>query len=177
MTDRELKKLSRNELLDMLIYQAEENKKLRDELEAARLELLKREIAIEKSGSLAEASMYMSNLFDSADRAAKIYLENIERKKRETDELCEKKVAEAQGRVEEIVSGAIEAIRYYGGNTVGVCSIIANIEECGGLPVTAIFHTEHLWSDFISLPSHECPLCKTGVKLDAMVNTYGFSSF
>ncbi len=111
MTDKELKKLSRSELLDMLIYQAEENKKLREELESARLELLKREIAIEKSGSLAEASMYMSNLFDSADRAAKIYLDNIEQRKRETDEICEKKIAEAEGRVQAIISGAIETIR------------------------------------------------------------------
>ena len=111
MTDKELKKLSRSELLDMLIYQAEENKKLREELEGARLELLKREIAIEKAGSLAEASMYMSNLFDSADRAAKIYLENIEQRKRETDEICQQKIAEAESRVESIISGAIATIR------------------------------------------------------------------
>ncbi len=111
MTERELKKLSRNELLDMLIYQAEENKKLREELETSRLELLKREIAIEKSGSLAEASMYISDLFDSADRAAKIYLENIEQRKRETDAECERRIAEAQERVNDIISGAINAIR------------------------------------------------------------------
>ena len=111
MTDKELKKLSRSELLDMLIYQAEENKKLRDELEGARLELLKREIAIEKAGTLAEASMYMSGLFDSADRAAKIYLENIEQRKRETDEICQRKVAEAESRVQSIISGAIDTIR------------------------------------------------------------------
>ena len=111
MTDKELKKLSRSELLDMLIYQAEENKKLRDELEGARLELLKREIAIEKAGTLAEASMYMSGLFDSADNAAKIYLENIEQRKRETDEICQRKIAEAESRVESIISGAIATIR------------------------------------------------------------------
>ena len=111
MTDKELKKLSRSELLDMLIYQAEENKKLREELESARLDLLKREIAIEKAGSLAEASMSMSGLFDSADRAAKIYLENIEQRKRETDEICQRKIAEAESRVESIISGAIATIR------------------------------------------------------------------
>ena len=61
--------------------------------------------------------------------------------------------------------------------TVGICSIIANIETCGGYPVTSIFDTENLWPDYISIASHECPLCKKGEKLDAMVNTYGFSSF
>ena len=75
------------------------------------------------------------------------------------------------------VLGATEAIHYYGGETVGICSIIANMKECGGYPVTAIFHTDHLWSDYMSQSSHECPMCKQGIKLDAMVNTYGFSSF
>ena len=75
------------------------------------------------------------------------------------------------------VLGATEAIKYYGGHPVGICSIIANMETCGGYPVTSIFDTEHLWPDYQSSPSHECPLCKKGVKLDAMVNTYGFSSF
>ena len=73
--------------------------------------------------------------------------------------------------------GAIEAIRYYGGETVGICAIMANIDECGGYPVTAICDTRLIWDDYQSFPAHECPQCKAGVKLDAMVNTYGFSSF
>lgn len=73
--------------------------------------------------------------------------------------------------------GAVEAIQYYGGNTVGICSILANIDECAGYPVISICDTSNLWPDYMSSPSHECPLCKTGIKLDAMVNTYGISSF
>ena len=72
--------------------------------------------------------------------------------------------------------GAIEAIRYYG-ETVGICSILANIKECAGYPVISICDTNHIWEDYESFPAHECPQCKAGVKLDAMVNTYGFSSF
>ena len=73
--------------------------------------------------------------------------------------------------------GAVEAIRYYGGETVGICSILANIKECAGYPVISICDTNHIWEDYESFPAHECPQCKRGVKLDAMVNTYGFSSF
>ena len=44
MTDKVLKKISRGELVDMLIYQTEQNKRLRDELESAKKELERREI-------------------------------------------------------------------------------------------------------------------------------------
>ena len=73
--------------------------------------------------------------------------------------------------------GAVEAIEYYGGTPVGICSILANIEELAGYPVYSICDTSNIWADYQSVSSHECPLCKAGVKLDAMVNTYGFSSF
>lgn len=73
--------------------------------------------------------------------------------------------------------GAIEAIRYYGGMAVGICSIFANTDECFGYKVTSIFRTENILLEYESKPSYECPLCKAGVPLDAMVNTYGISGF
>ena len=72
--------------------------------------------------------------------------------------------------------GAIEAVRYYGGMVVGVCSIFASSDECFGYKVTSIYRTQELMPDFESYPSYECPLCKAGRKLDAMVNTYGISA-
>lgn len=73
--------------------------------------------------------------------------------------------------------GAIEAIRYYGGMVVGICSILANNDECFGYKVTSIYNTKGVLPDYESKPSYECALCKAGVKLDAMVNTYGISGF
>ncbi|MBR0425746.1 MAG: orotate phosphoribosyltransferase [Clostridia bacterium] len=73
--------------------------------------------------------------------------------------------------------GAIEAVRYYGGMVVGVCSILSTVEECFGYMVTSIFRTQDILPDYLSKSSYECPLCKAGVKLDAMVNTYGISGF
>ncbi|MBQ6221596.1 MAG: hypothetical protein IJJ44_03185 [Solobacterium sp.] len=74
------------------------------------------------------------------------------------------------------VQGGIEAIEYYGGSVAGVCSIFASVDECAGYPVSSIF-TKDIISDYESHPYHECPLCKAGVKLDAIVNTHGISSF
>ena len=62
------------------------------------------------------------------------------------------------------VQGGIEAVEYYGGMTVGACSIFASVEECAGYPVTSIFNTKHMMSDYISKPYHECPMCKAGTK-------------
>ena len=61
------------------------------------------------------------------------------------------------------VQGALEAI-------------FSCLEQCQDLPVTTIFESEVL-GDYKSLPANQCPLCKAGVKLDALVNSYGISSF
>lgn len=70
----------------------------------------------------------------------------------------------------------IEAINYYGGIPVGICSIFSCVDECEGFPVTSIFSSS-LLGDYQSTISHDCPMCKAGIKLDALVNTYGISSF
>ena len=69
---------------------------------------------------------------------------------------------------------AIEAIKYYTGAVAGVCAIFATLDECAGYPVNSVFDTKDL-GDYASHPSHECPLCKSGAKIDALVNSFGFS--
>ena len=72
---------------------------------------------------------------------------------------------------------AVEAVRYYNGIPVGLCAIFTCVDECEGFPVTSIFDTKNVLADYISTSSHDCPLCKAGVRLDAMVNAHGISSF
>ena len=74
------------------------------------------------------------------------------------------------------VRAALEAVRYYGGEPAGICSIFSCLEECAGFPVTAIFYSGVL-DDYQCLPSNQCPLCRAGVRLDGLVNSYGISSF
>ncbi len=69
---------------------------------------------------------------------------------------------------------AIEAIKYYGGEVVGIASIFATSQECAGLDVNSVFNPKDL-PDYFSVPAHECPLCKEGKKLDALINCHGFS--
>ena len=69
---------------------------------------------------------------------------------------------------------AIEAIKYYNGAVAGVCAIFATLDECAGYDVRSVFDTKDL-GDYFTHPTHECPLCKKGQKIDALVNSFGFS--
>lgn len=73
------------------------------------------------------------------------------------------------------MKGAIEAIRYYGGQVVGLMALFATVTECEGIPITAICDPSDL-PDYRSYDSHVCPWCKRGMRIDALVNSYGYSS-
>ncbi len=69
---------------------------------------------------------------------------------------------------------AIEAVRYYGGRIAGVSAIFATARECQGYEVHSVFNPNDL-PGYASYPYHECPLCREGKKIDALVNSFGFS--
>lgn len=79
MTDKELKKLSRAELLEMLIAQVKENNSLKRQVETLQEKLRNRQIQIEEAGSIAEASLRINHVFEAAQKAAEQYLENVKR--------------------------------------------------------------------------------------------------
>ena len=69
---------------------------------------------------------------------------------------------------------AIEAIRYYGGEVAGIASIFATAENVLGYPVRSVFNPNDL-QDYETHPSHECPMCRAGNRIDALVNSFGYS--
>ena len=71
-------------------------------------------------------------------------------------------------------SSAIEAVNYYGGTVVGVSAIFATVDECMGYEVHSVFDPNDL-SGYASYPAHQCPMCRAGKKIDALVNSHGFS--
>ena len=77
MTDKELKKLSRAELLEMLIAQIEENEKQEQEIRRLRAQIDNRVLVMEQAGSIAEAALKLNEVFESADRAARQYLDSV----------------------------------------------------------------------------------------------------
>ncbi len=72
------------------------------------------------------------------------------------------------------VEAAVDAVKYYGGQISGIASIFSTKEECAGYPVRSVFNPKDL-PDYKSYPAHECPMCKAGQKIDALINSHGFS--
>ena len=108
MTDRELRHMSRSELLQMLIMQIKENKVLSERLAAAEAELNSRQIAINNAGSLAEAALSLNHVFDAAESAAQQYLENIKRISDQQDVICQNIQKKAEEKAAQIIHEAQE---------------------------------------------------------------------
>ena len=77
MTDKELKKLKRAELLQLLLTQSREIDRLRNELDEANKKLEDRRLGNQKIGSIAEASLAAYNIIEETQKAADLYLENV----------------------------------------------------------------------------------------------------
>lgn len=112
MTEKDLRRLKRAELLEMLIAQSKEMEELREQMEEMQKKLDDRQIRLNRAGSIAEASLQVNGVFEAAQGAAQQYLENIkmlsERQEqvcaemeRKTRERCEAMEREAQKNVEE----------------------------------------------------------------------------
>lgn len=69
---------------------------------------------------------------------------------------------------------SIEAIGYYGGKVAGVAAIYRAVDEVEGYPVRSIYSVEDL-PDYASYEYRNCPYCKQGKKIDALVNSFGYS--
>ena len=69
---------------------------------------------------------------------------------------------------------AIEAIGYYGGEVAGVAGIYRAVDEVAGYPVRSVYSVNDL-PDYASYDSRECPYCKQGRRIDALVNSFGYS--
>lgn len=71
------------------------------------------------------------------------------------------------------VNSGIEGISYYGGTPVGAATVFGGRFDCA-VPVVKLFGVEDI-RDYISYSPQDCPLCRNGVKVDAVVNSYGYS--
>lgn len=104
MTDKELKKLHRTDLLDLIYEMKKTELELRQELQNAESRLQAREYAVQEAGSIAAAALSLNGVFESAQRAADDYLaqiqENSEEAQRRASALLSDTERECKQRIE-----------------------------------------------------------------------------
>ena len=108
MTEKELKKLNRYQLLELLIMQITRTDQLQKELEEVQNKLNSREMDLASVGSIAEASVRISGLLEAAQEAADMYTEASNKRiekmekaaKRRADKIIEDARREAEGIIE-----------------------------------------------------------------------------
>lgn len=93
MTDKELRKLHREDLLQILISQQRQIDELTAALEDSENALNDKKIALEESGNIAEAALKLSGIFETAQQAADQYLGEMRAR---ADEIVNKARAEAE---------------------------------------------------------------------------------
>lgn len=98
MVNKELKKLSRAELLELLLIQTKENEQLRMELEESRSQLESRRYRIDKAGNLAQAIVEINEIAQIVQKTADLYLENIKAMEAEAKERCEQMLSDMSKR-------------------------------------------------------------------------------
>ncbi len=94
MTEKDLRKLNRYQLLELLVMQTERADKLQARLEETTRQLNEKNIQISSLGSIAEASLQLGGVFQSAQQAADMYIDAAKKRAEEIEEAAREKAAQ-----------------------------------------------------------------------------------
>lgn len=116
MTEKDLKKLNRYQLLELLILQTERADQLQARVDELEKQLQERELKMDSMGSIAEASLQIGGVFQAVQAAAELYLSAAKRNGEEIEAAAQRKaeqiLKEAQARTQEKDQENLEDIIY-----------------------------------------------------------------
>jgi len=99
LTEKEVRRLRRSDLLELLVEQRKENERLEEQIKILEKKLEDRTIQIDAAGSIAEAALRLNDVFEAAQAACEQYKENIKIK-------CEQMEEETRKKCEDMLSFA-----------------------------------------------------------------------
>ena len=73
-----------------------------------------------------------------------------------------------------ILRRSLECVQYYGGTVHGISSIFSTVKKVGGMEVHSVFNADDV-PGYQAFGRDECPYCKKGFAIEAMVNGFGYS--
>lgn len=72
------------------------------------------------------------------------------------------------------VRKGVECIEYYGGIIQGVSCLFSAVNEVDGLSINSLFTPKDI-TGYASYSHKDCPFCKKGMRVEALVNSFGYS--
>jgi len=72
------------------------------------------------------------------------------------------------------INRAIDCLQYYNGKLIAIGAIFSAIKESNGIHVHTIFTGDDIHK-YDTYPANACPMCQNGQKVDALVNSFGYS--
>ena len=115
MTDKELKKLSRMELLQLLVDQSKELESTKQELLETHRQVTElteklnsKELKKEQAGSIAEAALQLNGVFEAAQAAADEYLAHIKEQQEQQQTLTDAALKDAKAEAQRIITDTKE---------------------------------------------------------------------
>lgn len=108
MNEKELQKMNRRQLLELLLQQTEKMEQLEAQVDGLNRKLQSRVLLEEKAGSIAEAALKLNGVFNAAQAAADQYLNNIKLLSENQQLLFDQAEAECQKKTEKMLAEAEE---------------------------------------------------------------------
>ena len=105
MTDQELRRLSRADLIDIIYTLQQQKEQAEQQLAQAQAQLQDRQLRLAHASSIAEAALSLNGVFDAA-QAADQYLQAVRASAAETQAQKEQILADAERQAKEIVDTA-----------------------------------------------------------------------
>lgn len=101
--EKELKHLRRSELIEIIYLLKKNEQKLTEQVEALQAQLMERHLKITYAGSVAEASLALTDIFAKAQESADIYLSEIKRRQYEAEKISAQIIADAKEKAAQII--------------------------------------------------------------------------
>ena len=106
----------------MLQQCRQENDDLRQQLEQTRSQLQSRQLVVDQSGTLANAALKLSGIFEAAESACQYYTENIRTLSGRQEEICRKMEQESREKCDRMLEQAKQMAKIYWDEYAEKCS-------------------------------------------------------
>lgn len=106
MAGKELRHMSRGELIDVIYALKKQQEELAAENKELRQQLSQRELKLQKAGSIAEAAMSLNQVFEAAQQAADQYLQAVYANCGDAEETAKGILADANAQAQKTLEEA-----------------------------------------------------------------------